>query len=395
MTTAAGFSGPPQSDSLLRPRPPVFARCHPGGRFGTSDGGADHRRAGAFRCLIPTSAHVSGSRAPTGSAMRSSTTRGAPRQSPTSTSCQPGRTTRRCEEGYDRPRWPVAQLGDIVETPSAKSSASGAILVGSSQSLLVTSRTYNNATSGTYGQYVAANRLPRRSPEPPPCGSSSSPRAQTTARTSDSRTALRRASPCPWPSTVRTGASSGHGTTPCRRTATSRDRHHREGHIDGRRRRIRHRILELVERDLSRLRVGDRQPHGDPITVTPVVAASISAAPLSFGEGGSAGEPDGVAGAVTVFSDGFRGGVPGIGQSPRRRGRATHCGARAPTARRPHGERLVRGRRIRRRRSGGPYRKNMDTYLVYGPFSLADASAASVEFDLWLQSESDTTSPTG
>ncbi len=46
------------------------------------------------------------------------------------------------------------RLGDVVGTVFAQASAAGAILLGSDQELVVTSRTYNNASSGTYGQYI-------------------------------------------------------------------------------------------------------------------------------------------------------------------------------------------------------------------------------------------------
>lgn len=43
---------------------------------------------------------------------------------------------------------------DVLGVQFGVSASSGAILVGSDQPLLVTSRTYNSATTGTYGQYV-------------------------------------------------------------------------------------------------------------------------------------------------------------------------------------------------------------------------------------------------
>jgi len=47
------------------------------------------------------------------------------------------------------------KLGDIVGETFGQSSASGALLVVSDQPLVVTSRTYNDASSGTYGQFIA------------------------------------------------------------------------------------------------------------------------------------------------------------------------------------------------------------------------------------------------
>jgi formylglycine-generating enzyme required for sulfatase activity len=45
-------------------------------------------------------------------------------------------------------------LADVVEDMFEFSSATGAILIGADQPLLITSRTYNNAADGTFGQYV-------------------------------------------------------------------------------------------------------------------------------------------------------------------------------------------------------------------------------------------------
>jgi len=47
------------------------------------------------------------------------------------------------------------KLADVVHTVFGQSHASGAILVGSDQELTVTSRTYNDASTGTYGQFIA------------------------------------------------------------------------------------------------------------------------------------------------------------------------------------------------------------------------------------------------
>jgi len=47
------------------------------------------------------------------------------------------------------------KLGDVVGDTFGSSSTSGALFIGSDQELLITSRTYNNASSGTYGQFIA------------------------------------------------------------------------------------------------------------------------------------------------------------------------------------------------------------------------------------------------
>jgi hypothetical protein len=36
---------------------------------------------------------------------------------------------------------------------------------------------------------------------------------------------------------------------------------------------------------------------------------------------------------------------------------------------------------------GGPYQNDLQTWMVYGPFSLADATAASLDFQLWMRTE--------
>ncbi|HPC82152.1 MAG TPA: PKD domain-containing protein [Thermoanaerobaculaceae bacterium] len=46
------------------------------------------------------------------------------------------------------------KLADIVAQTFARSSSSGALLVGATRELVVTSRTFNDAASGTYGQYI-------------------------------------------------------------------------------------------------------------------------------------------------------------------------------------------------------------------------------------------------
>ena len=48
----------------------------------------------------------------------------------------------------------VLSLPDIVEVTFRQSSASGAIIIGSDEPLLVSSRTYNTAANGTFGQFV-------------------------------------------------------------------------------------------------------------------------------------------------------------------------------------------------------------------------------------------------
>lgn len=46
------------------------------------------------------------------------------------------------------------KLADVVAETFARSSSSGALMVGASGELIITSRTYNDASTGTYGQYI-------------------------------------------------------------------------------------------------------------------------------------------------------------------------------------------------------------------------------------------------
>ncbi|HPW56369.1 MAG: SUMF1/EgtB/PvdO family nonheme iron enzyme [Thermoanaerobaculaceae bacterium] len=46
------------------------------------------------------------------------------------------------------------KLADIVASTFGRSASSGALLIGASGELIITSRTFNDATSGTYGQYI-------------------------------------------------------------------------------------------------------------------------------------------------------------------------------------------------------------------------------------------------
>jgi len=53
------------------------------------------------------------------------------------------------------PEGASVKLGDVVGNTFGDNATSGALYVGSDQPLVITSRTYNNASSGTYGQFIA------------------------------------------------------------------------------------------------------------------------------------------------------------------------------------------------------------------------------------------------
>jgi len=94
------------------------------------------------------------------------------------------------------------------------------------------------------------------------------------------------------------------------------------------------------------------------------------------------GEP----GVVTILADGFEGAFPGAwqlnptmpsagwGKSSQRKvtgGSSAWCAAGGSSP----------------QPAGGPYAPSMNTWMIYGPFSLADAVEASMEFDVWYQTD--------
>jgi len=57
------------------------------------------------------------------------------------------------------PAGAAVRIGDVVGNTFGQSSSSGALYLGSGEPLLITSRTYNDAASGTYGQFIAGAAL--------------------------------------------------------------------------------------------------------------------------------------------------------------------------------------------------------------------------------------------
>lgn len=390
-TTAASFSGTTSVRFTASSTAAGYTLAATPATISAAPTGPTIAEAGSLRWIIPTSAHVGGLAGTNwvsdavvhnpGSAAATANIYFLP-------SGQDNSTVR--GKAMNVPAGQSLKLGDIVEDTFGRSSASGAILVGSSQPLLVTSRTYNNATSGTYGQYVAGQPLAEA------ISGTTAVRLIQLTKSANYRTnigfANGSASSLPVSVALHRADGSQLGT---RSYTVPPFGYFQETDIIGKVTSATvedaYAIVSSTSADASYLvyaSVIDNRT-GDPITVTPVAAASISAAPASVGEGSPAEGPEGAAGIVTIFSDGFEGVFPGNwtvtkteGKVDALWGRSTYraatgaasawCAAAGSAAGDP----------------GGPYRKNMDTYLVYGPFSLADASAASVEFDLWLQSES-------
>lgn len=96
----------------------------------------------------------------------------------------------------------------------------------------------------------------------------------------------------------------------------------------------------------------------------------------------------GGSGETTIFQDGFEGSFPGQWQYYKPSGKANTEWGRS-TFRDNGGSYSLwcAGGGTGAQPSGGDYVPNMGTWLYYGPFSLAGATDASAEFDLWLSSE--------
>ncbi len=320
------------------------------------------------------------------------------------------------------------KLADVVLTSFAESSAAGAILVGSSQPLIVSSRTYNNAPARTFGQYVAGLPVSRT------VSGTAEARLIQLTKTTSYRTNLGLANA--------TGSS-----TPVRAVVYRAD-----GSMLGQRDYSLKPYGALQDTDvigkLTSADVSDAYAvvsstaaaarffvyasvvdnrTGDPVTILPpfTLAGRSPLAPAQdagaaavkhalihrvrrpspthtpqpaaavLPGGASAGVlhgPMALQSAQTVFSDGFEGPFPGS-WTPRRAenapdtvwGRSTHrrwggsasawCAAGGTQASLP----------------GANYLANMNTWIIYGPLSLADASAARANFRYWLKSEEEWT----
>ncbi len=112
--------------------------------------------AGPFTYLVPASAHVSGLG---GTSWVSDVVifNGANSPAYVNLYYLPGNQDHRGRTGKQVfvPVRASVTLADVLGTTFGQSSGSGSLYLGSDRSLVVTSRTYNNAPSGTYGQFIA------------------------------------------------------------------------------------------------------------------------------------------------------------------------------------------------------------------------------------------------
>ncbi|MGV8040168.1 MAG: hypothetical protein AB2L07_08840 [Thermoanaerobaculaceae bacterium] len=280
------------------------------------------------------------------------------------------------------------KLKDVVEDTFGQSSTSGALLIGSSVPLLVASRTFNDQPAGTFGQYVpgqaAATLVSGTSPARlvqltknaiyrtnigfANMTANATPVTVTLYRSTGALAGAYAEVVDPWGykqiNDVFTKASAG----------TADD------------------AYAVVTSSLASAKyftyasVIDART-GDPITVIPVESASATTArPV---EAPAREVPD--ASTVTVYSDTFEGSFPspnwtlrfvsGQSNTTVNWGRSTYrkaggsysvwcvgSGSGAPAP-------------------GGNYPPNMGAWMQYGPFSLADATSARAELDLWLSKQ--------
>lgn len=93
-------------------------------------------------------------------------------------------------------------------------------------------------------------------------------------------------------------------------------------------------------------------------------------------------------GETTVFQEGFEGSFPGQWQRYKPSGKAdTEWGRSTYRKAAGSGSAWCAGGGTNPQPAGGDYVPNMGTWLYYGPFSLAGATDAWAEFDLWLETE--------
>jgi pseudomonalisin len=109
---------------------------------------------------------------------------------------------------------------------------------------------------------------------------------------------------------------------------------------------------------------------------------SVDATALVNNWSGSSGS------TVTILQDSFEGSFPGNWQAYSNSGTAAFWGT--STYRYYDGSHSVycAGAGSQQAPTGGPYPANMNAWMKFGPFSLADATAASASFAYWLQTES-------
>lgn len=323
------------------------------------------------------------------------------------------------------------RLADVVLGTFGESSAAGAMLVGSTQPLLVSSRTFNTAPAGTFGQYVEGFAASRAVAGTAPV------RLVQLTRNSGYRTNI------------------GFVNATATATAVQVDLHRADGSHLGRRdfslppwgaRQETDTFSKVTSADVDDGYAVVRSSSGaaryfvyasvvdartgDPVTVVPPLSASAPAPAnpadddaakqrarlarpkrsdsvpvvektharldpslvhmVDVGSLLSNDEPDAT---QTIFTDGFEGAFPGSWSTSRGQSAPDTVWGRS-TFRKSAGNASLwcAGGGSQASSPGGSYVPYMNTWVKYGPFSLADATAAVITFDYWMKTEQEWTS---
>ncbi|HPW56742.1 MAG TPA: hypothetical protein PLP31_13500 [Thermoanaerobaculaceae bacterium] len=280
------------------------------------------------------------------------------------------------------------KLKDVVKNTFGQSSTSGALLIGSNVALLVASRTFNDQPAGTFGQYVPGQaaatlvsgtaparliQLTRNALYLTNIGfanmtASATPITVTLYHSSGALAGVLAEVIDPWGYRQINDvfAKAGAGTADDAYAVVT--------------------STLATAKYFTYASVRDNRT-ADPITVIPVEPASAATARPA--EVPAQEVPE--AGTVTVFSDNFEGSFPSPnwtlrfvsgksnttvnwGRSSYRKAGGSYSvwcvgsGSGAPAP-------------------GGNYPPNMGAWMQYGPFSLAGATSAKVELDLWLSKQ--------
>lgn len=343
-------------------------------------------QAGAHQYLVPTSGHVGGS---AGTFWVTDMVVHNP--GPSSASVNIYFLKEKQDNSAVRgTNFPVAagrslKLKDVVEDTFGVSAASGALLIGSTVPVLVASRTFNDQPLGTYGQYVPGqgtaklvngttpvrlvqltkNAIYRTNIGIASMSASATPITVTLYRSSGALAGVYSEVIDPW------GYKQFNDVFDKAAAGTADD------------------AYAIVTSTLATARyyayasVIDGRT-GDPITVIPVASTSTPA-PVA-GDAPDADTPD--ASTVTIFSDNFEGAYPSPSWVLRYTGSATNYTVNwgRSSYRKAGGSYSwwCVGSGSGAPAPGGHYPAGMGAWMQVGPFSLADATSASVELDLWL-----------
>ncbi len=390
VTTAASFSGTTTVRFTASSTAAGYTLAATSATISAAATGPTIAEAGSLRWIIPTSAHVGGL---AGTNWVSDVVLHNPGSGAASANAYflPSGQDNSGVRGITLsvPANGSLKLADAIEDTFGRSSASGALLIGSNQQLIVTSRTFNNAASGTYGQYVPGFPLAEA------VTGTASVRLIQLTKSASYRTNIGFANATGRSLPVQVELFRADGGSLGTRTYTVQPYgYFQETDIiakvtgdniaDG------YAVVRSSDGGASYFTYASVIDNrtGDPITVIPVAATGPSSASRAATP---AAEPTTESGAaaettVTLLSDGFEGSFPGVWQLwPEQQttgwGRSTHRAASGMASA------WCAAGGSSPQPAGAHYVPNMNTWIFAGPFDLSDATAASMEFDLWIASE--------